>query len=104
MRCRSASRTAFPDRRILDGGLERPPYVKMKNTIWGLLLLLAVLHQDVWFWEDSTLILDFLPIGMAWHIGISLAAAVLWVLATKYCWPNLVTDENPATGGTEAGQ
>ncbi len=60
----------------------------MKRVIYGLIILLAVLHQDFWWWDDSeTLILDFLPIGLAYHAGVSAAAAVLWALAVKYCWP-----------------
>ena len=63
----------------------------MKRVIYGLIILLAVLHQDFWWWDDSeTLIFDFLPIGLAYHAGVSVAAAVLWALAVKYCWPGNV--------------
>ncbi len=74
----------------------------MKNVVWGLVVLLVVLHQDVWFWDDDqTLFFGFLPIGLAYP-GLSVAAAVTWFLATKYAWPD-VLDENEssdkATGG-----
>jgi len=59
----------------------------MKNAIWAALLLLLILHQDFWWWDDATLLFGFLPIGVAYHIGISLAAAFLWWLASRYCWP-----------------
>lgn len=49
--------------------------------------LLFLLHQDVWFWNDRTLVLGFLPIGLAYHIGFSLAAAALWWAATRWAWP-----------------
>ena len=63
----------------------------MKHIVWILLLLLIVLHQDFWFWTDDTLVAGFMPIGLAYHVGLSLAASVVWWLATKYAWP--VDDE-----------
>ncbi len=71
----------------------------MKRLVYGLIVLLAVLHQDFWWWDDSeSLIFDFLPIGLAYHAGVSIAAAVLWALAVKYCWPGdvNVTDDRVA--------
>jgi hypothetical protein len=59
----------------------------MKTLVWILVFLLVVLHQDEFFWESRHLVAGFLPIGMAWHIGISLASAVVWYLATRYAWP-----------------
>jgi hypothetical protein len=59
----------------------------MKYLIWGLILLLAVLHQDNWFWDDTTLVFGFMPIGLFYHACISAIAGLLWFLATKYCWP-----------------
>lgn len=59
----------------------------MRNIVWGLILLLIVLHQDFWFWNDATIVCGFLPIGLAYHIGLSLAATAVWWLATKYAWP-----------------
>ena len=52
-----------------------------------LLLALCVLHQDFWWRNDPTPVLGFLPVGLAWHIGISVAAAVVWWLAVRFCWP-----------------
>lgn len=63
----------------------------MKHIVWILLLLLIVLHQDFWFWTDDTLVAGFMPIGLAYHVGLSLAASVVWWLATRYAWP--VDDE-----------
>jgi hypothetical protein len=55
--------------------------------ITGLVLLLLILHQDNWFWTDSTLVFGFMPIGLAWHAGLSIAATATWLLATKIAWP-----------------
>lgn len=59
----------------------------MKVLVWMLIAGLILLHQDVWFWEDGRLVLGFLPVGLAWHVGLSLAAALVWWLATRYAWP-----------------
>ncbi len=59
----------------------------MRATVWFLVALLIVLHQDVWFWNSTTMVFGILPIGLLWHMGISVAAGVVWWLATKHCWP-----------------
>ena len=59
----------------------------MKYIVWLLIILLVVFHQDYWQWENSTLVFGFLPYGLVYHAGISLAAAVVWVLAVRFCWP-----------------
>jgi len=67
----------------------------MKYAVWGLVVLLLLLHQDVWFWEDDTLVFGFMPITLLYHAGISLGATVTWFLATKFAWPD-VLDEDAA--------
>lgn len=59
----------------------------MHKLVWGLVLLLLVLHQDVWFWKDDTLVFGFMPIGLFYHAMISIGAAITWFFATKYSWP-----------------
>ncbi len=42
----------------------------MKRVTIGLLVLLAVLHQDFWWWDDGhTLVFGFMPVGLAYHAG-----------------------------------
>ncbi|MEZ6069285.1 MAG: DUF3311 domain-containing protein [Pirellulales bacterium] len=65
----------------------------MKYFVWCTVALLIIVHQDIWFWDDPTLVFGFMPIGLLWHVGISIAAGVTWFLATKYCWPKLIRDE-----------
>ena len=61
----------------------------MKLVIYSLLILLALAHQDFWWWDDSeTLVLGFLPIGLAYHAAVSVGATVLWAAAVRYCWPS----------------
>lgn len=52
-----------------------------------LVVALLVLHQDNWFWEDGTLVFGVLPIGMFWHVCLSIGATLTWALATKIAWP-----------------
>jgi hypothetical protein len=49
--------------------------------------VLFVLHHDFWWWNDASVVLGFVPIGLAWHSLFSLLSAGLWVLALKYAWP-----------------
>jgi hypothetical protein len=72
----------------------------MRKIIWILFGVLAVLHQDFWLWNESRLVFGFLPIGLAYHIGFSLAAATLWALASRYAWPTEI--EALANGNSPA--
>lgn len=68
----------------------------MRYVIWGIIVLLIILHQDIWFWDDPTLVFGFMPIGLLYHAGISVAASVTWYLATIYCWPSHLEEETLA--------
>ena len=59
----------------------------MKQLLITLGILLFILHQDCWWWDDKTLIFGFLPIGLAYHALFSLLAAGLWALMVKFAWP-----------------
>lgn len=52
-----------------------------------VVIALLILHQDNWFWNDGTLVLGFLPIGLFWHLCLSVAASLTWFAATKIAWP-----------------
>lgn len=60
----------------------------MKYVIWTLVVLLIILHQDNWNWTKPDLVFGFIPIGLAWHAGISISASIVWYLATVFIWPN----------------
>jgi len=59
----------------------------MKYAIWSLVALLVILHQDYWQWDNETLDFGFLPRSLTYHACISIAASFVWILATKFCWP-----------------
>ena len=66
------------------------------KIIIGLVIMLLILHQDNWFWDDNTLLFGFLPIGLFWHACISVGATMTWFLATKIAWP---FGDNVSEGG-----
>jgi hypothetical protein len=71
----------------------------MRYVVWGLLLILVVLHQSGIAIDSTKLLFGFLPEGLAFHIGISLAAGVTWFLATRFAWP---IDETTANESAES--
>ena len=62
----------------------------MRNLVWVLVVLLAILHFDFWFWDDQTLLFGFLPVGLGFHAGFSMACGVVWFLAVTFAWPSEV--------------
>lgn len=50
-------------------------------------VVLLVLHQDNWNWTDGTLVFGFIPKALAYHATISIAASIVWFLATVVAWP-----------------
>lgn len=60
--------------------------------IWFLVAALFVLHQDFWWWDNATLVMGFMPIGLLYHAAFSLAAGLLWLLANKLAWPEHVEE------------
>lgn len=60
----------------------------MRWFVSGLIVALLLLHQDFWNWHThNPLVFGFIPIGLAWHVGISLMAGLSGGLAVTYCWP-----------------
>ena len=61
-----------------------------KRTQWILyaaIVVLYVLHNDWWFWYDPRIVLG-LPVGLTYHIGYNVAAAVLMYLLVRFAWPS----------------
>jgi hypothetical protein len=51
-------------------------------------LVVLLLHQDIWFWTDKSLLYGFLPIGLAYHIGYSFLAALTMAALVHFAWPH----------------
>lgn len=70
----------------------------MKRLVMVLVVLLLIAHQDYWAWDRiNPLAFGVMPIGLTWHVGISIAAAIVWALAVTFCWPADV-DEPESSG------
>ena len=47
-----------------------------------------ILHQDYWNWKTpEPLVFGFLPIGLAYHAGYSILAAIMMAVLVKFAWP-----------------
>ena len=71
----------------------------MLRTLAILILLLLILHQDNWFWADTSLVFGFMPVGLFYHACISIAASCVWFFAVKKCWP-VKAENTEREGGT----
>ncbi|MFN3242656.1 MAG: hypothetical protein ACE37K_14225 [Planctomycetota bacterium] len=59
---------------------------------WGLVVLLAILHYDFWFWGDRSVAFGFLPVGLLFQALISLGAAIAWALVVRFAWPTHIEE------------
>ena len=74
----------------------------MRYVAYSLLALLYVAHTDVWFWDDSRLVLG-LPIGFTYHLAWMVAVAGALSLAVRYAWPaELEAAAERASGSSDA--
>jgi hypothetical protein len=73
----------------------------MKLIVTLLVVLLVFAHQDFWNWNSDKLFFEFLPIGLAYHMMISVAAAFVWFIACTFAWPKTLEhlDELTEEGG-----
>ena len=76
----------------------------MKYIIWLLVIVLIILHQDNWLWEDETLVFGFMPITLLYHACISVAATVTWFLAIQFAWPSDLDEETTVTKQEEGAE
>jgi len=64
-----------------------------KIVIYIAMIVLYFLHNDIWLWNDSHLILG-LPIGLFYHILFCFAASLLMILLVVYAWPKYLDISN----------
>lgn len=76
----------------------------MKAFVYGFLIVLFILHQDFWLWDNTNLMLGFLPVGLAYHVLFSIAAAVAWFLAIQFAWPDELLRQFNASGQGKEGE
>lgn len=61
--------------------------MKKSAIIVTVFVILAVLHQDFWNWDNGNLVFGFIPVGLAYHAAYSLVAVVFWSLVVVFAWP-----------------
>jgi len=78
----------------------------VKNLLLVLaVVVLYVLHQDIWFWRSSRLVFGFIPIGLFYQGLFSVAAALLMWLLVTYAWPSHLEEEvEEANTGEDASR
>jgi hypothetical protein len=67
----------------------------MRYATYALLLLLYVLHTDVWYWDDPRIVAG-LPIGVTYHVAWMLAVSAAFWLVVQYAWPQHLEDIDAA--------
>ena len=74
----------------------------MKNILLVVaVIVLYVLHQDIWFWRSSYLVFGFIPIGLFYQGCFAIAAALLMWLLVTYAWPSHLEKEAEAADSGE---
>ena len=61
-----------------------------RRAVLAALLVLFVLHHDLWWWEADDRVLG-LPIGLTWQLALCAAVAVVMALFAR------VDDEEPGS-------
>ena len=70
----------------------------MKYLLPLLVVVLVVLHQDYWQWDNTTLVFGFIPYSLLYHACISIATAIVWLLIVQFCWPDELDQVEPEEG------
>lgn len=58
----------------------------IRSVLYGLLLVLFVLHNDLWLWNDASTWLG-LPAGLTYHVLYCVVTAGLMAVLVRYAWP-----------------
>ena len=58
-----------------------------KITILIVFLILMVLHQDFWNWDNSDLVFGIMPVALAYHAAYSMVVAIFRALVLRFAWP-----------------
>jgi hypothetical protein len=70
----------------------------MNGLLALVVLVVIVLHQDIWFWTDKTLVFGFLPIGLAYQMGYSVLASLTMWLLVRFAWPSHLEEAAERSG------
>ena len=60
-----------------------------KFSLSLLVIVVFLVHQDSWNWKNAEpFVFGFLPVGLAYHAGYAVLAAMMMALLVKFAWPN----------------
>ncbi len=60
-----------------------------KFSLSLLVIMVFLVHQDLWNWKNAEpFVFGFLPVGLAYHAGYAVLAAIMMALLVKFAWPN----------------
>jgi hypothetical protein len=77
----------------------------MKKVLLTLMVVAVyVLHQDNWNWTNTNVVLGFLPVGLAYHAGYSILAAVMMAMLVKFAWPKHLEEVEPHDNRSDTPQ
>ena len=66
-----------------------------KFLLFLMVVVVYLLHQDNWNWKNSDLVFGILPVGLAYHAGYSILAAVMMAVLVKFAWPKHLEEVQP---------
>ncbi len=76
--------------------------MKKRILLTSLVAAFYLLHQDFWNWgKIHPLVLGFLPVGLAYHVGYSVMAAVLMAVMVRFAWPQDLDPVEPPPAAQE---
>lgn len=64
-----------------------------KAWVWLGVLVLFVVHQDLWLWSDGSLWLNALPAGLGYHALYSVVVSLFWLVVVRLAWPQSLEGE-----------
>jgi len=59
-----------------------------RTVLYLSLFILFLIHQDSWFWDDPTMLLGFVPVGLAYHAVYCVVSSIVWYLVVTRNWPH----------------
>ena len=66
----------------------------MRYVLYVAIFLMLIFHQDLWNWNDATLVFGFFPVGFLYHVVFCFLATVLLFLLVRFDWPGHLEDSS----------
>lgn len=83
-------------------GASKPP-AGGRWALYAALLILYLLHNDLWLWNDARLVFG-LPVGLLYHVVFCLVTSVVLAMLVKWAWPSLEVPGDPPPRRERGGE